>query len=312
MSRKNSWKSWLAASLFSLVCFIGQANAQEIDAQVTINTQQLGGSASNKQYYDAMQRSIRDFITTRKWTTDQFSATERISANFAFTFTKRTANQTGDYFTGKLQVSYSRPVHGSSYSSPVLNVLDGSFGFNFLEGQFLDFNEGQFQPLSSLIGYYVNVILALDYDTYSPRGGSAYWTKARAVVQNAPSNEPGWEQDKPNNLNRFSLVNDIAGGSFGLKVSSGLYKYHRLGLDACAADVEKGRLEMLAGLEDLYKANQERPNTQLMQVLVNTKLNEFIGAFGKLPMAERGRAVQILKALDPKQSDRYDALLKNP
>jgi hypothetical protein len=312
MLRKNSWKSWLSASLLCLCSCFGQVYGQEIDAQVTINTQQLGGSSSNKQYYDAMQRTIQDFITTRKWTPDQFSASERISANFAFTFTKRTTNQTGDYFTGKLQVSYSRPVFGSSYNSPVLNVLDGSFGFNFLEGQFLDFNEGQFQSLSSLIGFYVNLVLALDYDSYSPRGGAAYWTRARAVVQNAPSSELGWEQDKPNNLNRFSLVNDIGGGSFGIKVASGLYKYHRLGLDVCAADVEKGRLEMLEGLEDLYKAHQERPNTQLMQVLVNTKSNEFIGAFSKLPMAERGKAVQMLKALDPKQSDRYDAMLKTP
>ena len=63
--------------------------------------------------------------------------------------------------------------------------------------------------LTSVLAFYVNIILGLDFATFSEEGGNEYFNIAQRIVtnaQNAP--EPGWkafESDK----NRYWLTHDL-------------------------------------------------------------------------------------------------------
>ena len=74
-----------------------------------------------------------------------------------------------------------------------MNFLDDNVTFRYVEFQPIEFNENRVQGndplaanLTAVLAYYVNIILGLDYDSFSLRGGDPYFQKAWNIVNNAP------------------------------------------------------------------------------------------------------------------------------
>ena len=68
-----------------------------------------------------------------------------------------------------IQIQSTRPIYGTSYTSQqCLTIIDNNFRFKYLEYQALEFTETtHMSNLTSVLGFYVNVILGLDYATFS-------------------------------------------------------------------------------------------------------------------------------------------------
>ena len=62
--------------LVTLVCAGSNAAAQELDARVTINHQQVQGT--NTSVFEALEKSLTDLLNDRQWTQYQFNRNERI------------------------------------------------------------------------------------------------------------------------------------------------------------------------------------------------------------------------------------------
>ena len=77
-----------------------------------------------------------------------------------------------DLFKASLNVVASRPVYGTTYNSVLLNYIDQQFEFDYIEYQALEYQENQFSSnLTSVVVYYIYLVLGLDFDTFSPFGG---------------------------------------------------------------------------------------------------------------------------------------------
>ena len=183
--------------------------------------------ATNKQIYETMETAISEFLNNRKWTDENYAQEERINCQFVITIRDRANNN----FSGDLQVSYSRPVFMSDYSSPVFVHRDDQFDFEYVEFDRLDFTlNTNSSNLTSILAYYVYIIIGLDHDTFSPKGGDPFFNNAQTIVGNAQgSNFTGWSSFD-GNKNRFILVDNLVSPAFD-PLRLGLYKYHRLGLD---------------------------------------------------------------------------------
>ena len=114
-------------------------HAQELNCQVSINSQQV--SVSDKTKFQTLQKDIYEFMNNRKWTDNKFEITERIECSVFITFSKNTS---GDYYTGSIQVQSSRPVYRSAYNSVMVNIIDNDFDFTWVEHDPLNFQINSF------------------------------------------------------------------------------------------------------------------------------------------------------------------------
>ncbi len=293
------FKFFISVVLFITFSF---AKAQELNCQVTINSSQIQGT-DLKQITDQMQKVIFEFMNNTRWTKDNFTQQEKIDCSIFITLEQRPSN---DIFLGTIQVQSRRPTYKSSHFSTVFNWDDKDFQFQFQQFTQLDFNLNNFQSnLTSVLAYYAHVILAVDYDTFSPLGGTEYWQKAQLIVQNAQNAaEPGWRSNEKTVRNRYWLVENALQPVFqGIRDCN--YMYHRKGLDIMHEKVDEGRANIMKSLDLLKPVYQSRPASFNMQLFFNAKADELINIFKSAFPEEKSAIVETLMTLDPSNTTKY-------
>jgi len=287
------------------IFFTSAVKSQELNCTVTVNSTQIIGS--DKSIFDALEKAIFEFVNNRKWTGNVYDVDEKIEASMLINITEKlgTAN-----FKATIQVQSRRPIYNTSYNSTLLNYLDKNFEFQFNEFDPLTYSETTFiNNLTSVISYYVYIILALDYDSFSYLGGSPYLAKALAIVNNAQStSEPGWKAFE-GNQNRYWLVQDLLRDNYS-SYREAYYKYHRLGFDVMAQDMTKGRGEVLKGIKLLENIYILKPGAFILQMFFNAKSNEIISLFKEATTPEKTEVVNLLKKIDAANSTKYAEILK--
>jgi hypothetical protein len=99
-------------------------SSQELNCQVTVNFDQVSGS--NRQVFTTLETAISEFVNQKKWTDKTVKSQERINCAINIIITKRDNN----LFEGSIQIQSTRPVFGTSYETPILNIRDNDFNFN--------------------------------------------------------------------------------------------------------------------------------------------------------------------------------------
>ena len=299
-------KIFYTTSILSCLLFLNSVAAQEIQAQVQVLTP--GIQATNKQIYETMQTAISDFLNNRKWTDESYEQEEKINCQFVLTIKDRATNS----FTADLQVSYSRPVYMSDYSSPVFVHRDPDVAFEYVEFDRLDFTlNTNISNLTSILGYYVYIIIGMDHDTFSPKGGDPFFNNAQTIVGNAQGgNYTGWSSFD-GNKNRFILVDNLLSPAFD-NLRLGLYNYHRLGLDLMyePSNQKKAKETIKQSIMDLKSVNDQRRNSFLMQLFFDAKSQEIINIFSggdPMPLAD---LKEVLIEIDASNAGRYQKLGK--
>jgi len=282
------------------------ATAQELRCNVQIVSEQVQGT--NKKVFETLQQAIYEFMNNRNWTNNVYSNEERIECNILFNI----QDYVGSEFKGTLQVQSRRPVFNSSYTSVMFNYLDQNIQFTYVEFESLEFNETSFTSnLTSLLAYYAYIIIGLDYDSYSLKGGSDFFKKAEIVVNNAQnSKQKGWKAfESTNNKNRYWLMQNLLDEKYS-NVREFLYRYHRLGLDRMAEKVNEGRDQIAESLKLLQQVYRQRPDPymHLMQVVFDAKNDEWVNIFNESFPEEKNRVVQLLKEIDPPNISKYQKI----
>lgn len=290
-------------SLFFSIILIN-SRAQELNCQVIINTSQIQGSA-NKQIFDQLQKSIFDFVNNRKWSNDIFGSQEKINCTFQIIINKSLGS---DEYSASIQVESARPIYKSAYSSTIFNFQDDDFQFKFQQFSQLEFNENTFQNnLTSVLAYYAYVVLANDYDSFSPLGGTQYWQKAQQIVNNAQSaNESGWVSSQ-SQRNRYWLVENTLQPVFkGLRDC--MYEYNKNGLDIMFEKTDEGRAAILKSLDLLMPVYKSRPASFNMQLFFNAKADELVNIFKGASPEEKNKIMELLSTLDPSRTNKYSKI----
>lgn len=282
------------------------AKAQELNAQVSVNADQI--QATNKQVFKTLETSIREFLNDRKWTNEKYLPEERITCQFLLTIDNRSSNE----FQGNLQISYSRPVYMSDYSSPVFVHRDDKVRFEYLEFDRLDFSiNTNLSNLTSLLAYYAYIIIGLDHDTFEPKGGDPFFDQAQKIVGNAQgSGYEGWATFD-GNKNRFILLDNFTSSAFD-NLRLALYQYHREALDKMyePKNHRAAKETIKKALMSLKEVNDKRRNSLLMQIFFDAKSKEIMQVFGGGEPIDLADLKDVLRELDPSNSSRYDQLGK--
>ena len=287
-----------------LLCLFatGLLSAQELNCNVSMITSQVQGTQTD--IYDQMESTIQDFMNSRKWTEDDFALEERIDVNMQITITEQIGLS---QFKGTIQIQSSRPVYNSDYNSPMFAIND-DFEVTFFANTAIQFSLDQHRDnLSSLLAYYAYMVIATDYDSFSPEGGTDYYLKAQTIVTNAQkAPEKGWRASESQD-NRFWLVENILSQSFR-PLRTALYDYHRNGFDILYSNVDEGRAAIAQSLIGLRKIHQIRPASYNLKMFFFSKNDEIINLFKESPDEERLQVYNVLTLIDPGNIQKYEQL----
>jgi Domain of unknown function (DUF4835) len=288
------------------------ANAQELQARVSVVSSQVNGVSKNT--FITLQTALNNFLNNRKWTNDNFLPAEKIECNFLFNLTP---SDDANVYNASLTIQAARPVFNTSYKSPIINFQDKNITFKYVEFQVLEFNENRvtgsdalISNLTAIMAYYAYTIIGFDYDSFSPKGGELYFQKAQNIINNAPDGRgiSGWRAFD-GIRNRYWLIENMLNSRYTI-MHDVYYNYFRLCLDKLYEDENAARAEMLNVLNLLNNFNTDNPNKMINQFFFEGKSNELIKIFAKAPQQDKARASELLQKLDLTNAIKYKDELK--
>lgn len=289
------------------------ALGQELQARISINSGPVS-SQIDKKVFQTLQTALTNFLNNRKWTTETFQQNEKISCNFLINIRESLADNT---FKATLMVQAARPIFNASYQSPLINYQDESFSFKYVEFQPIEFNENRVtgsdplvSNLTATLAYYVYMILGLDFDSFSLRGGDPYFQKAQQIVNNAPEgrNIEGWRAFD-GLRNRYWLMENLTNNRYTL-IHDAIYSYYRLGLDLMYENEDEGRNAVMNTISIINTLNADIPNTMIVQFFFQGKANEIVKLFKKADPDSKNRAREMLSKIDITNSNLYKQELR--
>lgn len=266
--------------IFFAMLFCQSIYSQELLANVQINNQQIAGS--NTQVFRILEKSLRDFINNTSWTGKKLQNFEKIKCNFAVVISERPTNNS---FKGSIVVQATRPVFNSQYETPLMNINDTNFTFEYNENENLVFNERQFsgKNLIDVVSFYVYLILGYDADSFQLKGGQTWFDKAFKIAQNSQNqNYSGWNAVE-SQRNRGALISGLQNVNTST-LRTVYYSYHRAGLDNLAKQDQNPAKKTIA--ESLMQLKFYENNFQMnypFSVFIETKSTEIFNIFNSGP-----------------------------
>lgn len=291
----------------------GITRAQELLAKVTVIASRVNTTV-DKRIFITLQTQLNNLMNTRKWTNDVFQQNEKMECSFILNIESIVEP---NVYKATLTVQAARPVYNSSYQCALVNFLDAEVTFKYQEFQPVEFNESRIQGndpvaanLTAIFAYYAYMIIGLDYDSFSPKGGEAFFRKAQNIVNNAPEGKGlnGWRVFD-GLRNRYWLNENLINNRYNI-VHDVIYSYYRAGMDKWYENEAEARKNVLQSLLQLQAFNKENPNTMILQFFMQGKMQELIALFKKGSSEERSRAILLLTELDVINAPAYKQQLK--
>lgn len=295
--------SALFVSLLLMMLVPGTVQAQELKANITLNTEKIQGT--NTEVFDVLKSSLDEFINNTSWTEYEYEEHERIACNFSFVVESYAEDGS---FECTLMVQSLRPIYGSSYSTPVFKYQDNDVKFKYMAYDRLEYKEDNLDNnLTAIIAFYAYLIIGLDMDTMGELGGTEFLNKAQNIASGAQSlGGTGW-QSSTSTRNRFTIIDDYMNTAL-ISVRQMMYSYHRKGFDIMFREADKGRAEIAASLEMLQSGYQERPLSYFPKLFTEYKQEELINIFSQGPVKERKKVVEILTGINPSLTSSWDKI----
>jgi len=274
---------------------------QDLNCTVEVITTRI--QSTNKQIFEDFKSSVTQFMNNRKWLKEEVRPNEKINCNFVFEFSAYNIDQ----FSATLSIQSSRTVYGTNYNSQIFNYVDKNCDFQYAQFQQLEYQEnGYTSNLTSLLGFYANIIIGLDFDSYKLYGGNPYFKKAQGLRDAATTRASGWESNDGNgSRNRYFLIDNIMDDRFR-PLRDAYYRYHMKGMDVMIKDADRGRDEIYNSLTDLKKVYDAMPNAFILRIWFNAKTDELIQVFKQGSPTQKNKSVELLRKMDPANGSRYE------
>lgn len=287
---KRSTLFLAVALLVSWFC----AEAQEFKCTVSVNAQQV--QTNEKKVFDNMKQAIEEFVNNRKWTNMEFEQVEKLECNISLIISEQTSLTE---FKGQLSVQLRRPVYNSNYTSGLFNYVEPDFQFSFNESQPLEFDPNTFYSnLSMTIGYYLYLMLGIDFDSFGPKGGDAFFETAQTISQTSnKSGYRGWKANEGQKA-RYWLMENHTNPNYE-QLRQAYYYYHRLGLDMMTKDQTAARTNIIEALKLVQQVHKKRSNLLAVQLFMDVKISEIASIFGPAPQEEKKQVYNIVREVAP-------------
>ena len=300
---RKTFRNILTAIL--LCCGAVPSAAQEFRCDVEVNADQVEGTI--KSTFETLQEAINSYMNETKFSDATFSPVEKIECRLFFTINE----YADDRVKADLQLQLSRPVYNSTYTTTLFNFRDSRVEFNYRDGDPIVYNEQQPESnLTAILDFYANLFLAIDFDSFSPKGGQRFYDRAASIVQQQQSSgEVGWRTFE-DTKNRAAVLNSYTESNTAA-MRDLLYNYHRKGLDEMVTSPDKGRSVITDQLKIVKGIYDNAPMSVALSIFRDSKLDELVNVYSKAPETERKDVYDLLQPIYPTESQRLNDI-KNP
>ncbi len=261
-----------------IVINIYNSFSQEIKCDVTVNMDQVGFEARN--FVGSLEKDLESYINNQKFSDEEWEG-DPIPVDFQIVLSGGSKN----IFGARISINSRRILDGPEEvpsSSLALRVFDDDWSFEYNNGANLSFNPMRYDRFTSLVDYYMLLIIGFDMDTYQANGGDKAFNKARNIALQAGSaGAKGFETNKQaSEYNKYNLVNELSDLRYS-EIRRLIFAYYANGLDKIGFNREEGLKELKNILLDMaeYKRNKLINNSLLLQVFFETKGTEIAEYF---------------------------------
>lgn len=292
--------------LLLVTCFLVLSNAikaQEFNFDVTVSTAQVAGT--DQRAFESLKEGVTNFMNNRVWTNVELKPEEKIEGAMVI----NVKSKNGNIIEAELNIALRRPSYKASYNTPLFNFIDQDFTFEYIESQPMDFNENMYMSnLTSTLAFYAYYCLGLYFDTFGLYGGDPFFKMAdQIVISSQNAMEAGWKAFD-DNKNRYWLCENMTNAAYK-PLRQYAYEYHRLGIDMMSTKQEEGRAAITKSLTYIQKMYSEKPNLFFLQILNDTKRNEWKSVYTAGNQQEKTKAINILREIDPAHASEYEEIL---
>lgn len=292
----------------AIICFITllpvSLIAQELDATVTLNIEQL--QSASRERLDNFSNQIRNYLNNTKFTRQPWEG-DRIKCSFNIFFNSSSDETT---YNAQLVVTSQRPIEGTKLNSLMLRIMDNIWNFKYQKNQAMYFNQTDFDPLTSFLDFYAYIIIGFDMDSFYSLGGTDYFQKALEIAGRGGSSSfsSGWQYESTT-YNRRALVDNLLNAKYQ-QFRMDLFDYHYNGLDLFYTEDNKQlALNNIAKLVKNLAKIKDQIDTRsvLMKVFFDAKAEEFVEYLKNYPDKS---IFEMLKKINPPHSAKYEQGLK--
>ena len=275
-------------------------SSQELNCQVTVNFDQVSGS--NRQVFTTLETAISEFVNQKKWTDKTVKSQERINCAMNIIITKRDNNT----FEGSIQIQSTRPVYGTSYETPVLNIRDNDFNFKYNEFDQFIYNPTRFDSnLISTIVFYTYIILGVDADSFALNGGETYLKEAENVTLQAQQSGFAAWSNQVGVQNRFQMIDNLLSPGLN-QFRSVIYNYHRKGLDELTGDAKIAKQSLENSIITLDRLFNKVIGNPLLRLFFDAKADEIVNLYSDGPNTRsKQRLLAVLQKISPNNSSKW-------
>ena len=275
-------------------------SSQELNCQVTVNFDQVSGS--NRQVFTTLETAISEFVNQKKWTDKTVKSQERINCAMNIIITKRDNNT----FEGSIQIQSTRPVYGTSYETPVLNIRDNDFNFKYNEFDQFIYNPTRFDSnLISTIVFYTYIILGVDADSFALNGGETYLKEAENVTLQAQQSGFAAWSNQVGVQNRFQMIDNLLSPGLN-QFRSVIYNYHRKGLDKLTGDAKIAKQSLENSIITLDRLFNKVIGNPLLRLFFDAKADEIVNLYSDgSNTRSKQRLLAVLQKISPNNSSKW-------
>lgn len=275
--------------------------AQELDCDVQVNFEPI--STTNKEFLVNFANEVKEYLNNFRWTNEDFQG-EKIKCSFNIFFQSASGNQ----YRAQIFIGSQRPIYQSDRSTPastpVVRILDDQWDFVYEKNQRLYHNEFRFDPLASLLDFYVYVIIGFDFDTMEPLSGTSYFQRASSILYQAQSSSfsRGWVK-ATGIYTRAELIEQLLSSRYE-PLRQLIYQYHFNGLDLLSSD----RYRALSTIADVVNQfadfkRKEATNLLFIRTFFDAKYLELADVFTRYSDKS---IYDKLNDVDPSHQKTYD------
>jgi hypothetical protein len=267
--------------------------AQTFRIDVKIDTERLLRLLpEEQQVFELLPQQLNDYLNNYDWSSGE---NEEIIIDCSLSLVIETMSNRGSEKIYQAQFLISSPSGE--------NFVDRSIEFRYQPGQPIDHERSYFDPLLSLVDFYVYMVLGGELDSWLLRGGSRYYDLALSIAnQGVISNySTGWRS----RIESVQLITD----SDHIPLREAKYYYYD-----CLYHIEAKKdrnksnnlaIKLIELLEQIYN---RRPQSQALLRFFNAHFTEICKLFS---FSRDPRLIDRIIAMDTRHTETYNDCKEN-
>lgn len=278
---KAPW-SWLCAAMMTF----SSVSAQRIESKVETDLRTLPQERQDK-LQDFADKTIH-FLDSSPWCEDKWDTPVNIMVTLRLEDMSQGAEQR---FKGTIIISNSYDIQFS----------DQRWRFAYQSGDPIQFNENNFDSYTSVVAFYIYLILGGEFDKWGTMAGSPYYEKARNVAEQSKFGLgrfiEGWDR-------RLELANYFLSDRH--KPFREMVDYYFYGLSYTTEDNEKTRKHCSTAIQKLDKIIANEPENEYARNFIKAHYQEIVEIFRR---AKNKEPLRTMLVLDPDHERIYRDIL---